>query len=441
MKDLLILVILGLTALWALRSPWVGIMGWTMTSLGSPHVEFGYASAWWPVGTVYAVATLIGLLATKEKWNPMIGSPPWWLLAFGIWLCVTLPFSMFFTPSYPLWERTMKTFLMLFVTLALLTDKHKLTVFIWINVLAIAFYGVKGGVFTLASGGNYRVWGPGGFIEGNNEVGLAVITVIPLMRYLHLQMTSAKAKLIMLGAILLCVATVLGTHSRGALLGVAAMGVVLWWRGQSKVMWGVLIVALVVLALPMMPEHWWQRMGTIKTYDADESALGRINAWWMAFNLAKANFFGGGFMIYNPITFAKYAPVPDDVHAAHSIYFQVLGEHGFLGLFLFMAIGAATWWTARDLMRSAKGRPQLKWAGDLGAMIQVSMVGYGVTGAFLSLTYYDLPYNIMVMAVIAQRLVAMEMRSEVAKPVAAAAASARALAAGKPSVAHSRQGP
>ena len=50
----------------AWRKPWIGIMGWTLTSLGSPHVEFGYAAAWWPVGTVYAVATLVGLLAAKE---------------------------------------------------------------------------------------------------------------------------------------------------------------------------------------------------------------------------------------------------------------------------------------------------------------------------------------------------------------------------------------
>jgi putative inorganic carbon (HCO3(-)) transporter len=417
-------------SLWALRQPWIGIMAWTMLSLGSPHVEFGYAAAYWPVASVVAICTLLGLLGSKDKVNPMTGSAPWWLLAFTVWMCITLPASMFFTPSYPLWERTMKTFLMLYVTLAVITDLRKLNVFIWINVIAIAFYGVKGGVFTILSGGNHRVWGPGGFIEGNNEVGLAVIVVIPLMRYLQLQMTGKWSKLIMTGAIVLCLATVLGTHSRGALVGVAAMVAVLWWRGENKFQWGSIIVLLAVMALPLMPEHWWTRMETIKTYNEDESALGRINAWWMAWNLAKDNIFGGGFMIYNAITFGRYAPIPEDIHAAHSIYFQVLGEHGFIGLFLFMAIGASTWLTANRLRKIGRQHQPLKWAADLGAMVQVSMVGYATTGAFLSLTYYDLPYNVMVMAMVGQRLVLAHVNNLASQPVATASATAAATQTG-----------
>ena len=100
-----------------------------------------------------------------------------------------------------------------------------------------------------------------------------------------------------------------------------------------------------------------------------------------------------------------YSPDPNRVHAAHSIYFQVLGEHGFVGLFLFLGIGVATWLAARDLIRIGRLHAQHKWAADLGAMVQVSMIGYGSAGAFLSLAYFDLPYNVMIMAVVAQRLV------------------------------------
>ena len=38
-------------------------------------------------------------------------------------------------------------------------------------------------------------------------------------------------------------------------------------------------------------------------------------------------------------------------------------------------------------------------------MAQVSLVGYAVAGAFLSLTWFDLPYNVMAAVVIAHRLV------------------------------------
>ena len=410
MRDLLILTLLVLTALWALKSPWIGAMGWTLVSLMSPHVEFGYAAAGWQVGTAYAAATLLGLLITRERQNPLVGAGPKWLLAFTVWICITLPFSMLFESSYGLWERSMKIFLMIFVTLALLDTKPKLNVFIWINVIAVGYFGVKGGIFTIATGGNFRVWGPGGFIEGNNEVALAVLTVLPLMRYLQMQATNLWVVHAFTVSMLLCVATALGTQSRGALVGLVCMGVFFWVKGNRKLLAGAVILGIALIGLPLMPEAWWDRMGTIQSYEADDSALGRINAWSMAFNLAKDRIFGGGFMIWTGSVFQIYGPEPDRVHAAHSIYFQVLGEHGFIGLALFLAIGVSTWLAARDLIQLGRRWPQHKWAADLGPMIQVSMIAYASAGAFLSLAYYDLPYNVMVMAVVAQRLVRAAIR-------------------------------
>lgn len=400
MRDMALLAILATLTVWSLKQPWIGAMAWAWVSLMSPHTQFGYSAAGWPVATGIAACTLVGLVAARDKQNPFVGGAVWCLLAFMIWISVTLPFSIYFDASYGLWERSLKIFFMIFVTLALITDRRKLNVFIWVNVLSLAYYGVKGGLFTIATGGNYRVWGPGGFIEGNNEVALAVITVIPLMRYLQLQLTNRYARAGMTFMMAMSAVMALGTHSRGALLGLGAMGLYFWLKSENKVRWGIAIVVAGTLALSLMPAEWWNRMDTIKTYDSDASAMGRINAWWMAFNLAKDRFFGGGFMIWMGPVFEKYAPIPDDVHAAHSIFFQVLGEHGFVGLFLFLSIGVATWISARRLATIGRSESAQRWAAELGAMVQVSMIGYGITGAFLSLAYYDLPYNVMIMAVL-----------------------------------------
>lgn len=419
MRDLVILAALVVASVWAMRQPWVGIISWTLISLASPHMAFGYAARDWPVGTVTAVCTLIGMLHIKSKQNPFVGAPVWFLLAFTVWISLVLPFSIYFDESYTLWLRSIKIFAMTFVALALITDRRKLDAFIWINVIAIGFYGVKGGIFTIATGGNFRVWGPGGFIEGNNEVALAVVTVIPLMRYLQMQLTDRRISLAMTAAMGLCAVTALGTYSRGALLGLAAMGAFFWIKGRNKVLWAVLIGVIGSVSLSLMPEAWWNRMDTIQSYGSDGSAMGRINAWWTAFHVAQDRFFGGGFMIWTPAVFAKYAPVPDDVHAAHSIYFQVMGEQGFVGFFLFLAIGASTWFTARRLIKAGRAHPDQRWGADLGQMIQVSMIGYGVCGAFLSLSYFDLPYNVMLMAVLANRFV--KRASEVPDPAARSA--------------------
>ena len=140
-------------------------------------------------------------------------------------------------------------------------------------------------------------------------------------------------------------------------------------------------------------------------YQQDASALGRINAWWMAWHLAQDRFFGGGFMISTGSVFRIYAPVPDDQHAAHSIYFQVMGEHGFVGLFLFLSVGVLTWFAAQRLIRQCAATPATKWAADLAAMVQVGMLGYAVGGAFLSLAYFDLPYDMMAAVLVAASVV------------------------------------
>lgn len=419
MRDLVLLLVFSGLALSALRWPWVGAVSWTWISTMNPHAEFGYASASWPVGAAIVGCTLLGLLFTRDRQNPMVGAPTWWMLAFAVWTCVTLPFSFYFDESQPLWIRSMKIWFMLFVTMALINSRAKLDVLVWVTVGSLAFFGVKGGAFTLATGGNFRVWGPGGFIEGNNELALALVMTVPLMRYLQLQMTNRWARYAMFGAMGLTAVAILGSHSRGAFLAIAAMAFMLWLKGRNKFGFGVLLVVLAVLALPFMPEAWWERMATIRTYEEDASAMGRINAWWTAWNLAGDRLLGGGFMIYKPSVFAIYAPDPNAIHAAHSIYFQVLGEHGFIGLFLFMAIGASTWLVCRRLIWAAAVRQQDRWAGELGAMVQVSMVGYAVGGAFLSLAYFDLPYNMMMLVVLAQRLVCRPRTSD--QPAAAGA--------------------
>jgi putative inorganic carbon (HCO3(-)) transporter len=225
---------------------------------------------------------------------------------------------------------------------------------------------------------------------------------IPLLRFLQLQLAKGWGRHTMTVVMLLCAAAAVGSHSRGALLAISAMTLMLWWRGKNKVAVGILMVIAAVVLVGFMPDEWTNRMSSIDNYQEDRSALGRISAWWTAWNLAFHYPLGVGFNFVRPELFALYSPTPDYVHAAHSIYFLVLGNHGFMGLFLFLLIWFFTWGSAGWLRKKAAGNPQTQWAADLGAMAQVSLLGYAVGGAFLSLSYFDLPYYIMVMVVVAR---------------------------------------
>ncbi|NUZ05149.1 putative O-glycosylation ligase, exosortase A system-associated [Piscinibacter koreensis] len=416
MRDIALYVVVWAGALCALKRPWIGVILWTWLSVMNPH-SLTWASGGASHAMVAALATMTGLFLTKDRWSPFQSPAAMALLAFWLWTCVTLPFSFYFDDSMPLFIRSAKIYLMTFVCLALINTKHKLDWFVGILVFSLAFYGAKGGLFTILNGGNYLVWGPGGFIEGNNELALALVMTIPLIRYLQTQATQKWVRAGLWATLGLTAVTVLGTWSRGAFLAIAAMSFMMWMKGDRKMLWGFALFFIGIVALSMMPDAWWARMGTIQNYEQDASAMGRLNAWEMAWNLAKSNFFGGGFSIYEYPVFARYAPVAWDVHAAHSIYFQVLGEHGFVGLFLFLLIWFFTWKHAKTVTRLAAGVPELQWAMHLSRMLQVSLVGYFTGGAFLSLAYFDLPYDLMVASVVAMLLVKQHVAAHV-QPIA-----------------------
>jgi probable O-glycosylation ligase (exosortase A-associated) len=222
------------------------------------------------------------------------------------------------------------------------------------------------------------------------------------MYYLLLQADRKWVKYGLVAAMLLSAAAAIGSHSRGALLAIAAMAIYLWLKAPRKILVGSALVIAGSALLALMPEMWEARMGTIANYEQDASAMGRINAWWTAYNVANSQLTGAGFDMYTREIFAMYAPNPQAIHAAHSIYFQVLGEHGYIGLFLFLGMWWSVWRTAAWLIKNGGKEPETKWCKHLGAMSQVSLVGYAVGGAFLSLAYFDLPYNALVMVVLAR---------------------------------------
>ena len=434
MRDIALILVVLFVSCYAIIHPWIGVMGWTLLSIMNVH-KLAWAAADLPLAAVLACSTLLGMVVTRDRRRVDLAPATILLVLFILWVCMTLPFSFSVDGSMDMFKKVMKVDFMILVALVLINTRTQIVALAAVLVFSIGFYGLKGGIFTIMNGGNFRVWGPEGtFIEGNNELALAIIVCIPLMRFLQMQLKTAPMRWAMGALMVLSAVAALGTQSRGALIAIVAMSGMLWWRNRNKAAFGVLIAIIGIGIVAFMPSTWESRMMSITEYEQDGSAMGRINAWWMAWNLAKANFTGGGFDIYEPAVFQAYAPNPTDVHAAHSIYFQVLGEHGFVGLILFVAIWIAVWRSANLIRRIPRDDPATSWVADLGSMCQVSLVGYLVGGMFLSLAYFDLPYNVLVLVVAARRWLA-ERRAEGAAGVTVQSTSANA-SPGAPAPAH-----
>lgn len=394
-----------------LRRPYIGILAWSWIGYMNPHrLAYGFAREA-PFAMIIGATTLVAMLFMKEKIRLPWSRETAVLLLFVLWMCLTTVFSLQQEYSILQLEKVVKIQVMTFVTMILMLHRERLNLLVWVIVLSLGFYGVKGGIFTLMTGGGYHVMGPlGSFIGGNNELGLALIMILPLMRYLQLQRDRKWQRNLFTAAMALTVIAILGTQSRGALVGLAVMAVVLVLKSRRRFTLLLLAGLMIPVAMTVMPESWFERMHTIKEYEEDQSAQGRINAWHFAVNLAQDRpLVGGGFEAFHWRNFRYYAPDPHDVKDAHSIYFEVLGEHGFAGLLIYLLLGFFTWRSAGGIIRSIRGREDMLWARDLAAMIQVSLAGYASAGAFLGLAYFDLYYHLIAMIIILRVLVRRQL--------------------------------
>jgi probable O-glycosylation ligase (exosortase A-associated) len=180
MRDLLLLTSLLLALPLALRFTWAAVLLWTWISLMNPHkLAFGWVSTA-PIAAIAAGAALVTLPFNRHQWcnlqQPVVSV----LLLFVLWMCLSTLLAFDPAASSLQLGKVLKIQLMTLVAIVALTERRHLDWFVWANVLSIGFYGFKGGVFTIATGGSSHVWGPpGGFIEGNNELALALVMVRP----------------------------------------------------------------------------------------------------------------------------------------------------------------------------------------------------------------------------------------------------------------------
>lgn len=413
MRDLLILLIIFGSLPFILRKPHIGVFVWSWLSYMNPH-RFSWGFAYnFPFAQVVAITLFVGLIFSKEKKSiPVSGLTIIWAL-FLIWMVITSVFAIY--PEFATEQliKVLKIQLVTIFTLILMNTKERIVSLLWVIVMSIGFFGIKGGVFSLVTGGGFRVWGPpGSFIEDNNELAIALLMLIPLFQFLRGQVSNIWIKRSVFAAMVLCAISVLGSQSRGALIAILVVGVFLILKSKKKILGLTVLLVLSAALFAFMPESWHQRMDTIQNYEQDESAMGRINAWQYSINVASNRITGGGFQSWTPATFAIYAPNPNNVKVAHSIYFGVLADHGWIGLFLFLLILFMAWRSNSWIIRNAREHEQLAWTVDLARMLQVSMVAYGSGGAFLSLAYFDLPWHLIAIIVLVKSHVEKVLEQE-----------------------------
>lgn len=394
MRDALFLMMVLSSLVIALRYPFAGVLVWAWFTLMTPH-QIVYGTFGIPVNMLIAAVTLgsIFVNAGVRSFKPDVITIL--MILFSFWLIVSQNYSLAPDASATFFDRFFKTMLFIVICSLMATTRLRIHALIWTMVLAIGFFAVKGALFTLVTLGAYRVQGlENTILYDNNHMALAIATTMPLMLYLHSQVSNKLIRMGLVAMLCLSLMAVLGTQSRGGFICLTVFGAFFWLRSRYKVAIGIGMALVAIPAIAFMPAQWTERMGTITSASEDESFMGRVDAWKINAELAdKYPVTGVG--LRNSYDADLAATVVDEdlasrARAAHSIYFEILGGTGYVGFALYMAILIAGIWSALRLQRNGKtvdGKPH--WTGEFGRYAQISIVVFCVGGAAASMEMWD----------------------------------------------------
>ncbi len=398
MRDLALILTLAVLVPLAIPFPLVGLFAWEWLSLMNPHrLTWGFAQQQ-PFVMITALVTMLAWLVSKERNSLKMSSFLVLIGLFSLWISITTLFAPVPEMTVPLWDRNIKTMMMVVMVLAIITTRTRLQGLVWVIVISLGYYGIKGGGFVILTAGNYIVFGPAdSMIQDNNSLALALIITLPLLNYLRQHTANRWIRYALIGAMVLTFAGAIGSYSRGAIIALAAILGFLWLKTPAKIITGPALICAVLVGVMAMPAKYMDRLSTLNNVMEDESFRGRLDAWEVAWETAKDHPLGAGFDgPRQPVIWEKYLP-ERPARASHSIYFMVLGEHGFIGLALYLLICFVCWRNLSRVRRMTQGVESRKWAHDLAFALQVSMVGFLVGGAALPMAYYDGFFTLLAM--------------------------------------------
>jgi probable O-glycosylation ligase (exosortase A-associated) len=426
-----------------IKGPFFGILMWYWISLMNPqYLVWDGLSAAIPYAFVVGVCTLFSwLLLSREPRLPPVNKTTVLLGLLMIWISLTSFFGS--GPSadiYDYWLLSEKMLLMTLLAFTLTYTRERLEQLILVCALSLGLLGLRSGVWVLLTGGSNMVEMPGSsMISGNNEIGVALSTMLPLLFYLQQRYNQPYFKWPLRIVLGFTVIAALFTYSRGTFLAIAVMALMVLLRSRHKLVSAIMVLLLAAGVWEYAPAQWFGRMQTINSYQTDGSAEARLYLWRLSWAMAlKHPILGGGFhWSFDPVEVNKefagsdfHWPVgigPADemtpgregelpallsARAAHSIWFETLSDHGFPGLALFVAILLAAAFNSRWVIRRAIGRPDLIWADKLGRMLQISLAAYAVAGTFGSMNFYDGFYAVVIISAAARRVVSAQLAME-----------------------------
>jgi len=411
MTDLIIAFILLVFIIVGLSRPNVAIMGYIWIDLIKPQsIAYGFISGQ-PLSKVIAIICILSILFNIKKLNKLKDIKiTLLLLLFAIWVTITTSFSLFPDVAWLKWNWAFKTIIAAVVIPFTIKDKKSLEALIWVFLASVSFYTISAGAKTMFGGGGYGarlISGGSNFgLAESSTLALAALICLPLLIHLLnntlLMNKTTYYKIFIFALLLTSILTVIGSYARTGLIGLFIFGCFMFVKSNQKFKVIIVLSFLSVLIYSLAPDTWFERMGTIGTASEDSSALGRIVVWKWTFDFAKDNFFGGGFHAYiaNAGFLNAYHDNPHVIFdetpkAFHSVYFEVMGEHGFFGFALYLSIILGLFMQLRKVVKNSKD----SWEVELSKSLSQSLYIFCACAAFVGVAFQPIFYILAIFVI------------------------------------------
>lgn len=313
-----------------------------------------------------------------------------------LWTSATMLWAQVPDLAYMKFDVVWKTLLFTAFVPFVIRSRVQLEAFAQTYVFSLAANFVPFGAKVLLSGGGYGInlglqSGNSGLSEGG-LLSTVCLMAVPLALYLGKHsILLPRSKIVTLGywsIAALAVICAIGTYERSALVGLVILAGYMWFRTRNKFAFGIAVILGACFLIYTASSSWDSRISTIGSYDTDDSALGRLEVWKWTLGFVATHPFGGGFNCY--VLFGR---------AFHSIYFEVLGEHGYPGLAIFLLLIVSSYVTLYRTGKKASQYPELEWVREFCDALQSGMAVFLAAGAFIGIAFQPPFWYFIAMAI------------------------------------------
>lgn len=394
-------------------SPFVLVLGYVWVDNFVPQeVSYGLLRGL-PVSQVIAMGAIGAYLLLDRRSPPRPNLIMVLTVLMAAWITATNFWAVAPADAWTKWDWAFKNVLLSAFIPFFLRSRVQIEAFIQVYIGAALIHIMPVGIKTMISGGGYGN-SLGILTDSNSGLAesstLAAVSImfIPLLLWLRKHSILMPAKLrtpLYTGLIVVCCAAAVGTYARTALIGFFVVGAGMWIRSRHKIGFTVLLGIAALAISVAVSDAWVSRISTIKDPTKESSANTRFLVWRWTLDFVQDNPLGGGFSSY---VINRIEDVAEDGtvlsvqfgRAFHSIYFEVLGEHGWPGFILFVAIAATALLGLRSIMRrTRKGKaPGLEWCRDLAAALQTATLTLLVCGAFIGIAFQPMYWYLFALA-------------------------------------------